>query len=324
MTASRDPDRLVRAFLLEGDEELSDRVYDAVRAQIEQTRQRAVIGPWRTPSMNKYMTLGLGAAAVVLALVVGAQLLGSSGGNVGGPNDEPTATAEPIATPTAEPTPTSTPWSGLPAGPFDVTGADGAVDGGPVRTFVDIAAPGWTSIPDLDYVYVNDDGLDAPQTVGGGVIAWSFPPGTEFLVYEDPCQWATTIPESPATTPDEIATAFQAQAQTDATEPVHVTIGGYAGKAVTLTVPMSYEVPGATREEEFGECDEDQFVFYGIVGEDSAVVRNAQGPGQVDELMILDVDGSIVILDAVYSPATPPDIIDELRALAESATFELP
>jgi hypothetical protein len=33
---------------------------------------------------------------------------------------------------------------------------------------------------------------------------------------------------------------------------------------------------------------------------------------------------SIVILDAAYSPATPADLVEELRTLAESATFELP
>jgi hypothetical protein len=34
------------------------------------------------------------------------------------------------------------------------------------------------------------------------------------------------------------------------------------------------------------------------------------------------VNGSIVILDATYSPATPAAVVAELRALAESATFE--
>ena len=53
-------------------------------------------------------------------------------------------------------------------------------------------------------------------------------------MYGDPCQWSTTIPETPATTPDEIAAAFAAQASTDATAPVDVTVGGFAGKAVTL------------------------------------------------------------------------------------------
>ena len=72
MTAHRDPDRLIHAFLHEGADELHDQVYDAVRADIEHRRQRAVIGPWRMPSiMNKLVPIGLGAAVVVGALVIG-------------------------------------------------------------------------------------------------------------------------------------------------------------------------------------------------------------------------------------------------------------
>ena len=76
MNARRDPDRLIHAFLLEGATELADQVYDAVRDRIEQKRQRVVIGPWRMPDMNKLVPIGLGAAAVVVVLVVGTQLLG--------------------------------------------------------------------------------------------------------------------------------------------------------------------------------------------------------------------------------------------------------
>ena len=53
MTASRDPDRMIHAFLREGAGQLDDQVYDAVRAEIEQKRQRVVIGPWRMPDMSK-------------------------------------------------------------------------------------------------------------------------------------------------------------------------------------------------------------------------------------------------------------------------------
>ena len=119
-------------------------------------------------------------------------------------------------------------------------------------------------------------------------------------MYGDPCKWPTTIPETPATTPDEIAAAFAAQASTDATAPVDVTVGGFAGKAITLHVPMSYDLPNGTREEKFAACDNDMFAFYGIEGETDEA-RNAQGAGQIDELWILDVNGSIVILDATYS-----------------------
>ena len=98
MTTPRDPDRLIRSFLLEGDEHLHDRVYDAVRADIDHRRQRVVIGPWRTPDiMNKLVPLGLGAAAVVIALIIGTQFLGSpDSGEVGGaPSAEPAASPSP-------------------------------------------------------------------------------------------------------------------------------------------------------------------------------------------------------------------------------------
>ena len=140
-------------------------------------------------------------------------------------------------------------------------------------------------------------------------------------MYGDPCQWSTTVPETPATTPDEIAAALAAQASRDATAPVDVTVGGYAGKSITLHVPMSFEVPDATRDEEFADCDQSAFVSYGLEGNETGYERNHQGPGQVDELWILDVDGAIVILDAMYGPAAPAEHVADLRTLAESATF---
>ena len=80
MTAPRDPDRLIHGFLLEGEEYLQDQVYDEVRAAIEHKRQRAFFGPWRTPIMNKFVSYGLAAAAVVAVLLVGYQLIGPSSG----------------------------------------------------------------------------------------------------------------------------------------------------------------------------------------------------------------------------------------------------
>ncbi|HET9346117.1 MAG TPA: hypothetical protein VFO05_10455, partial [Candidatus Limnocylindrales bacterium] len=65
MTVTRDPDRIIRAFLDLGTDELPERVYDAVRSDIDRTRQRVVIGPWRTPHMNAFAKLAIAAAAVV-------------------------------------------------------------------------------------------------------------------------------------------------------------------------------------------------------------------------------------------------------------------
>jgi hypothetical protein len=313
MSANRDLDRLIQSFLAEGPMELPDPSYDEVRDRMEQKRQRAFIGPWRTPDVNRYLKIGLAAAAVVVIAVVGYQFLGDS--NTGSPGAS--ESAEPSATAGAsDPAPSA--WTGIDAGPFVVSSTDD-----PVQVTVNIAASGWVPLSEFDAVNKDDDGLDAPQTVGAALLAWTWPAGTAFNVYGDPCHWTTTIPETPATTPDEIATAFAAQASSDATPPVDVTVGGFAGKAITLHVPMSFDLPNATREEKFGDCDNKVFAFYGIVGE-TGEARNAQGAGQIDELWILDVNGSIVILDATYGPAAAAVLVEETRALAESATFETP
>jgi hypothetical protein len=101
MTASRDPDRLIHGFLLEGEEQLNDRVYDAVRADIEQQRQRTSIGPWRTPTMNRFLAIGAAAVAVLVVVVIGSQVLRSPAYHGGGGT----------ATPTPQPAPTSSPTS---------------------------------------------------------------------------------------------------------------------------------------------------------------------------------------------------------------------
>ena len=103
MTPRRDPDRLIRAFLMEGETELADPVYDAVRDRIETTQQRTFIGPWRTPDMNRYLKIGLAAAAVVVIAVVGFNLLPGSSGP--GPGAGSTATPGPSIAESSPPSP---------------------------------------------------------------------------------------------------------------------------------------------------------------------------------------------------------------------------
>ena len=319
MSADRETTRIVRSWLEEGVTELPDRILDAVVDQLPATPQRRATW-WpagRTSTMNKFVTIGLAAAAVLVLVFVGAQLMGSRRGP-GGPGDAsptPTSTATPTAAQSAPPV---LPEAGVPQGEYVVTGADDAV-----QVTFDIGSAGWIPLPEFDALTKDDDGLDPPDSVGAALLAWGWPAGTGINVYGDPCQWLTTSPETPAMTPDDIAAAFAAQAETNPTASTDVTVNGFAGKAITLHVPMSYDLPNATREEKFAACDEDAFAFYGVGGE-AGHARNAQGAGQIDELWILDVNGAIVILDATYSPATPPALVEELRTMAESATFEAP
>jgi hypothetical protein len=320
MSAPRDVDRLLNIYLQEGPMELPDASYDQVRARIDQTRQRVGIGPWRFSLMNNNIVrVGLAAAAVVVIAVIAINLLPGTPPPGGEPSTSPSVAPSEAAQQSAAP---ST-WTGLQAGPFVIADSDVAV-----QVTVDIASPGWSHATDLDYVGKDpegvDDGSDSPEANGAILIAWSWPAGTGFNVYGDPCQWSTTIPGTLATTPDEIAEAFTAQAQTEPTTPVDITVGGHAGKALTLTVPMSYhQEPDVSREVEFADCDQGLFGYYAAETEPTPS-RNVQGPGQIDELWILDVNGSIVILDASYGPATPADLVEEVRTMAESATFETP
>ena len=304
MTASRDPDRLIRAFLVEGDEELHDQVYDAVRARIEQSPQRFVIGPWRLPVMNKLVGFGLAAAAVILAVLVGTRLLGSpeAGGFGGSPSrsaEAAPATAEPTA---SEPSPSSD--GSLPQGPHTLW--DGA-NGGPSIT-VTIPASGWYGEPGGG-ILANAPSHENFAPEDAGMIG---PFVGDIYVPADPCQWTTTMPDDPATTVDEVAAALQRQATRAALGPNDVDIDGYTGKALTLHVPD---------DAVFSDCDRGEFCTLSE-GNPEACNRYEQFPGQIDELWIMDVDEEVVVIDATYGNATPSGDIAALRAIVDSMDFE--
>ena len=311
MTASRDPDRLIHQFLLEGEEELQDQVYDAVRAQIEHKRQRVVIGPWRTPEMNKIVTIGLAAAAVVVAIVVGAQLFSSPDGGTGG-QLTPSATPEPTQEPTPESTPSPSGDALLPEGPILIWDPQLEAEGpqGGATITVTISAPEWQFHDDYQYLQKGTDEVD-------DAVVWpgSLPPGTGYYVYGDPCRWESTMPETPASTVDDIVAALAAQPTLDASEPVDVTIGGYAGKAVSLHVP---------EDANHGECDGGEAAMYQVEDLPAGPSLVYGGPGQTNEFWFLDVEGSIVMMLGRYLPDTPDESVEELRAIVESATFEVP
>ncbi len=57
---------------------------------------------------------------------------------------------------------------------------------------------------------------------------------------------------------------------------------------------------------------------------EDACARIAQGPGQIDEMWIVEVDGMAVIIDAAYYEGTPDEHVEEMRAIVESIRFEAP
>ena len=302
MTAHHELDRELTAFLREGADELPYESFDAVRDRTEQTRQRVFIGPWRTPTMNRFITYGLGTAAVAVLLLVGVQLFGPGKGQLGNqstPTPKPTATA----------VPTSTLQAGLPLGSYvlDWHGKSARSAG----ITLTIPASGWTEFEPGSGIL--GKGVEVDNLPEAAILSYAEAPGTRFFVPGDPCHYMTTRPKRGATTVEQIAAAFVAQASRNASEPVDVTVGGHPGKMITLHTPDDMDASG---------CEGQEFVSFGSEYDDLG--RYQQGPSQIDDVWIIDVDGSIVIFDAMYRPDTSAALQGEMQSIAGTATFQAP
>lgn len=296
----------------------ADAVLERALEQVEiKPQRRADSWPdWRSAVMNKTLAYLAAAAAVAVIALVGFGVLGGFGADgVGGPPpsaepsaEEPTATPEPSV---AEPTNSADAF--VPEGPgpfsFEADGSFSANDSGMTLTVI-IPDSGWTFDDAWNLVGPGD------ATFAPFVAFWAFP-DEEFYVPADPCRAASTMPETPAATVDEIAAALAAQASRDASEPVDVMIGGYTGKSLTLHAPTGVEE---------SECETGEVITYSTNPDldPDGFWRNTQRPDEVSDLWILDVDGTTVIIDAVSSPDDPAELIKEVRGVVESTTFELP
>jgi hypothetical protein len=215
MSARPNPDRLIEAYLEEGQTILPDRVYDTVRDQVERTRQRVVVVPWRTPDMTKIIGFGLAAVAVlVVAAFIGFNLLG--GTNTGG---QPAATSSPspsaTAVPTAEPTASGALFGSVSPGPYETTEGD-------VAFSFAIEQTGWSVNPTFGF-------LEKRAADGYRWIAW-FQPFDSVATDGCAAEAATVGP-----TVDDFATAMLSIPGTDA-EAADTTVGGLPAKVVTLTL----------------------------------------------------------------------------------------
>jgi hypothetical protein len=252
--------------------------------------------------MNTTLKFGLAAVVAAIAILFGLNYVRTA--NVGGPDiGDPSPTPESTTTP--ESTPTPTPQGLLPVGAHTLN--DGEVlEGLPTLPITVTLPAGWYGDPGGG-ILVKEDNAGAPD--GAGLITFF----GDLYVYGDPCQWAATRPDTPATTVDELVAALTAQASRDATEPVDVMVGGYAGRSITLHVPD---------DAVFSECDSGEFGSWGMTDDDVRPFRYHQDPGQIDRLWILDVGGTLVVIDVAYYDGTPTSVIDEMEAIVESATFE--
>jgi len=141
------------------------------------------------------------------------------------------------------------------------------------------------------------------ETTFRGVGLWTI---AEVAV--EPCSDNTRF-VYPGPTVADLADAFATQPLTNASSPVQVSVDGYDGLYMEISVPTDLDL---------NDCFNSQFATYRA---DDGGLRWHQGPGQVDRLWILDVEGNRLVFDTSHMPDTSPEEIAELTQIAESITF---
>ncbi len=284
MNDDRKLDQLLDAWLDAGPTVAPDRVTEAARLETRSTRQSAALPGWtrRFPGMNNTMRFGIAAAGLAAAAVLGFSFLASP--NFGNPG-----VGEPSPTPTPSPRP-------LAAGELDAGSYQWSTVG---SLTVSLTVPdGWEGF-DLGVVKEESSGASAT------VVVW--PSDAEASqVYADPCEWGGGTVQPPVgPTVDDLATALADQPQRGDAVPTDVSIGGHDGKMIELTVPDDID---------FADCDQNEFRSW--------TGRNHQGPGQVDRVYILDVEGQRVVIDAHHLPGISEAVVAEQQAIVESLQFK--
>lgn len=135
-----------------------------------------------------------------------------------------------------------------------------------------------------------------------------------------PCEWRGT--ETPAgTSVSDLVDLLVAQPLRDATEAVDVTLAGYDGRYLELSVPDDWVVTGDSNFEGCDDPGNGNHDFVSWWGKDAGE-RYQQVAGQVDRVWILDVDGQRLVVDATYSPDTTTADRAELDQVVASIRFE--
>jgi hypothetical protein len=297
MSTDRDTTRIVRSWLRIDEHESADRVLDAVLDQLDTTPQRRA--SWlarRFPIMNSStFRLGIAAVAMVALALLGWKYLPVSG--VGGP---PEATPSPTATPLPTPFPTLA-GQNMAAGTYR-----GVLPGEAQGEFMITVPEGWDALG-LNGVGAPDN--DPPRRAHG-ILFWDVQ-----NLYIDPLRPQEGLLDPPVgPSVDDLVNALVDHDGWTTTTPVDVTIGGYPGQMLELTVPSDADFVGCDAQ---GNSARPFAIWSG--GGDSW--RCMQGPGQTDYVYVVDVAGERVVVTLIGYPNWNGTYLERLQAMVNSLEF---
>lgn len=142
--------------------------------------------------------------------------------------------------------------------------------------------------------------FDESPDGGGAVSYW-----TVSEVVRDPC--AEPRPMKVGNTVEDLAAAFEQQRTTRVTEPLPVSVDGYAGLSLELHVPEDVD---------FTTCP-----AFNVWESDPAGARHMESPGEFDRLWILDVERDVVVLTVTADTDVPRSAVARLTDMVESVEF---
>jgi hypothetical protein len=305
MNGNTDFDRIAQSWLQDGPTEMPDRSIQAALDEVHVTSQRRFGAARRTFSMNGN-ALRLAAASVVALFIIvggGIYLGNNSDGGVGGP---PPATTAPTAAPS--PTPALLPSGGLiEPGRYSIV-STGQVASVPATLSITVPS-GWTA--------------------GGWVVNKNYGPadaadaGAAFGVWEisdrfnHPCTNHTLFQPAPGPGTAELLDALASQPGIKSGPITDVTVDGYSGKYVELTVATDI----ATCPVDKGESLLSGFWLWASPDGDH---RYVQGSDEVDRIYAVDVDGQRLTFFARIPKRTTAADRAELQSIIDSITIEAP
>lgn len=225
---------------------------------------------------------------------------------------EPSAETTPTAAANASPATLAAGETELDAGTYrlDLTGL--TVGSDPYPEFSVTVSEGWLSMD--GWALARPSSADDTPSVA--VTFWDVDE-----VYANSCDWREAEVEI-GDGVDDLVDALLDVPDRRPSDPEPVEVDGYEGTYLEWSVPQSLAFD---EKGNFASCDGDgtgNLDFRSWTGAGWASTRYHQGPGQVDRLWVLDVDGQRLVIDAFSMPWATADEVDELMAIVESITFD--
>jgi hypothetical protein len=241
-----------------------------------------------------------------VALVAMIALTGCAQGTTARTTTSPTAPSEPTASPTIQNIMDLPGFAPLEPGTYFIDpDADPST---PLRVVYEVPVEGWSQW------------IGAAKFADYGHVGVSITTVTNLVRHG--CR--NHSPADPSVGPgvDDLATALADLAPFRVTSPPEdVTIYGYRGKHLELTVP-DLPVEGSGDDRRFTGCGDGNLESWIAPNLGGAFFGYNAEPGRTEVFWILDVDGTRLVIEANWSPASPREDVAEMRAILDSIRIE--